>query len=94
MDLIKDYFDVTNEYVMHKLKIIVLPFLVNSEDWKRQQGGAGLGYDADNSAGLQESTPRNDIQAPDLYIPLMAYVTFILLVGLIKAFVKEEYTVE
>ena len=26
-------------------------------------------------------TPRNDLQAPDLYIPLMSFVTFILITG-------------
>ena len=26
-------------------------------------------------------TPRSDLQAPDLYIPTMAFVTFILLTG-------------
>jgi hypothetical protein len=34
--MFKDYFDVTNLYVIKKLQIIYLPFLVKSEDWKPQ----------------------------------------------------------
>ena len=30
-------------------------------------------------------TPRGDLQAPDLYIPLMSFVTFILLLGCFKS---------
>ena len=31
----KVYFDVTNTYVLHKLKLTLLPFLVKDEDWRR-----------------------------------------------------------
>lgn len=30
----KVYFDVTNSYVLHKLKIILFPFLLSKDDWK------------------------------------------------------------
>ena len=33
----KIYFDVTNKYVLHKLKIILFPFLLKEDDWKRGQ---------------------------------------------------------
>ena len=33
----KIYFDVTNQYVLHKLKIILFPFLLKEDDWKRGQ---------------------------------------------------------
>jgi len=32
---LKIYFDVTNYYVLHKLKIILFPFLLKEDDWKR-----------------------------------------------------------
>ena len=32
---LKVYFDVTNSYVLHKLKIILFPFLLKEDDWKR-----------------------------------------------------------
>ena len=36
LDLFKDYFDVTNEYVLKKTLIILLPFTVKGEDgWQR-----------------------------------------------------------
>ena len=80
LDIIKDYFDVTNRYVLNKLRIIILPITItNTDDWKRQ----GRNYDY-NQEGVP-STPRQDLQAPDLYIPLMSFVTFILLLGCFKA---------
>ena len=65
----KDYFDVTNEYVIKKLRIIYLPFTI--KDWKPLPPS----YDGTHI------TPRTDVMAPDLYIPLMSFVTFIILVG-------------
>lgn len=35
LDWIKVYFDVTNRYVLNKLRIIVLPFTLKKEDWRR-----------------------------------------------------------
>lgn len=34
-----------------------------------------------NSPGGGRSTPRTDINAPDLYLPTMAFVTYVLLTG-------------
>lgn len=46
---------------------------MKGDDWKRKSAG----YDFNN----QELTPTGDVQAPDLYIPTMFFVTFILLTG-------------
>jgi hypothetical protein len=35
----------------------------------------------DITAGQQETAEERDLQTPDLYIPLMSFVTFILLIG-------------
>ena len=35
LDSLKVYFDVTNSYVLHKLKIILFPFLIKEDNWKR-----------------------------------------------------------
>ena len=84
-DALKVYFDVTNTYVLHKLKIILLPFLVKEEEWR--QGGSMHAtvsdYDDDiDGAGVSSgNTPKNNLQAPDLYIPLMSFVTYLLLTG-------------
>ncbi|CDW81663.1 UNKNOWN [Stylonychia lemnae] len=73
LDSIKEFFDVNNSYVLKKLRIILFPVTIKGEAWKRQVGG----YDFNN----QELPPREDPQAPDLYIPLMSFVTFILITG-------------
>lgn len=83
IDGLKVYFDVTNSYVLHKLKIILFPFLLKEDDWKK---GQSQNYSI-SGAVVDENTftPRNDLQAPDLYIPLMSFVTFILITGYHKA---------
>ena len=35
LDGLKDYFDVTNEYVLKKMLIVLFPFTVKEEGWKR-----------------------------------------------------------
>jgi protein transport protein YIF1 len=80
LEFLKDYFDVTNTYVVMKLKTIYLPFLV--KEWQPET--------TYNEHGQQVSaTPRTDVQAPDLYIPLMSFVTFILLVGISEGLVSD-----
>ena len=39
-------------------------------------------------------TPRNDVQAPDLYIPLMSFVTFIVLCGSVQGFKKGSFDMQ
>jgi len=72
---------VTNQYVLQKIKIIFLPFLVKKEDWQPQTADYSYATDIGGSPQLQKPTPRNDVQAPDLYIPIMSFVTFVILVG-------------
>ncbi|CRL06987.1 CLUMA_CG020007, isoform A [Clunio marinus] len=66
---LKYYFAVDNRYVMNKLRLLFFPFA--HKDWS-------LKYDQDNP-----SQPRYDINAPDLYIPVMAYITYVVLAGFI-----------
>eukprot|EP01137_Pigoraptor_chileana_P005402 Opistho-2@48420 len=69
---LKFYFNVSNSYVLSKLKLILMP--LGHKNWARQifngQGGA------------EYAPPRDDINAPDLYIPVMAFATYVLVVGL------------
>ncbi|GAB0093710.1 protein YIF1B [Sergentomyia squamirostris] len=65
----KYYFAVDNKYVINKLRLLFFPF--THTDWS-------LKYDQDNPV-----QPRFDINAPDLYIPSMAYITYIVLAGFI-----------
>uniref|UniRef100_A0A0N5CD14 Protein YIF1 n=1 Tax=Strongyloides papillosus TaxID=174720 RepID=A0A0N5CD14_STREA len=67
---LKYYFSVSNSYVAKKLGIILLPFI--HKNWSVQTGADG-----------QPVTPKEDVNAPDLYIPLMAFITYVLLSGLV-----------
>uniref|UniRef100_A0A1I7VCX1 Protein YIF1 n=1 Tax=Loa loa TaxID=7209 RepID=A0A1I7VCX1_LOALO len=67
---LKYYFAVDNAYVGKKLALIFFPFL--HRDWT-------VKYDSSDSP----LPPRSDVNAPDLYIPLMAYVTYILFSGFV-----------
>jgi hypothetical protein len=64
------YFDVNNAYVTQKLKVLALPF--RHKGWERTVGAQGR---------LQP--PALDVNAPDLYLPSMAYITYILVVGFV-----------
>ncbi|KAJ6637978.1 Protein YIF1B [Pseudolycoriella hygida] len=66
---LKYYFAVDNKYVINKLRLLFFPF--THSDWS-------LKYDQDNPV-----QPRFDVNAPDLYIPTMAYITYVVLAGLV-----------
>lgn len=66
---LKYYFAVDNKYVINKIRLLFFPF--THRDWS-------LKYDQDNPV-----QPRYDINAPDLYIPCMAYITYVVLAGLV-----------
>jgi len=70
---LKYYFNVNNSYVFNKIKLLLCPFVHKS--WKRRIGR----YNEVDSY----VPPREDINAPDLYIPVMAFVTYILIVGFV-----------
>lgn len=67
---LKYYFAVDTNYVLKKIKLLFFPF--THSDWSVQ---------FDQSEGIQVQ-PRHDVNAPDLYIPTMSFVTYILMVGL------------
>ncbi|KAK0737524.1 YIF1-domain-containing protein [Apiosordaria backusii] len=75
---LKHYFNVTNSYVINKLFLVLFPW--RHKPWtRRQASGAG--------AGGQEAwlylPPRDDINSPDMYIPVMSIVTYVFLRTLI-----------
>lgn len=69
---LKYYFAVSNEYVLKKLNLLLFPF--KNPSWNRLQV-------ATQTQPVLFAPPRDDINAPDMYIPTMAFVTFILLIG-------------
>ncbi|XP_035169985.1 protein YIF1B-B-like [Oxyura jamaicensis] len=65
---LKYYFAVDTVYVGRKLGLLVFPF--GHQDWQvRYQQDAPV-------------APRFDVNAPDLYIPAMAFITYLLVAGL------------
>ncbi|KAK7273218.1 hypothetical protein RIF29_14267 [Crotalaria pallida] len=67
------YFQVNDHYVKNKLKVVLFPFLHRGH-WTRitEPVGGRLSY----------KPPIYDINAPDLYIPLMAFGTYLILAGI------------
>ncbi|XP_053253589.1 protein YIF1B [Podarcis raffonei] len=65
---LKYYFAVDTVYVGRKLGLLLFPFL--HQDWQVQ-------YQQDTPVA-----PRFDVNAPDLYIPVMAFITYVLVAGL------------
>ena len=66
--VLRYYFEVNNRYVLHKLRLLLLPY--RHKDWERK-----------GSPGGGPRPPSEDVNAPDLYLPLMAYVTYAIVVG-------------
>ncbi|XP_059941506.1 protein YIF1B isoform X1 [Mesoplodon densirostris] len=65
---LKCYFAVDTTYVGKKLGLLLFPYL--HQDWEVQ-------YQQDTPVA-----PRFDVNAPDLYIPAMAFITYVLVAGL------------
>lgn len=70
------YFNVSNSYVVHKLRVILFP-------WTHKPWSRGIKRSEVNGAMEGYKPPREDVNAPDMYIPLMAFVTYILLAALL-----------
>jgi hypothetical protein len=99
---LKHYFNVSNSYVLGKIALVLFPW--RHRRWSRIQrlngdGGGSAGgaaappAAANGGADALYLPPREDINSPDLYIPLMALVTYILLstllAGMRRAFHPE-----
>eukprot|EP00941_MAST-03F_sp_MAST-3F-sp1_P002739 g2739.t1 len=83
----KYHFDVDQYYVMNKLKLLLYP---KQTSWarKQKQGDGGTQYQRKSSdAGLKSEVtmapPREDVNAPDMYIPLMAFTTYAIISSLL-----------
>ncbi|KAF9590197.1 hypothetical protein IFM89_031852 [Coptis chinensis] len=75
------YFQVNGQYVRNKLKVILFPFLHRGH-WTRitEPVGGRLSY----------KPPSFDINAPDLYTPLMSYGTYVVLAGFTLALLESK----
>jgi len=68
---LKYYFNVNNSYVINKIRLVLFP--LRHKSWKRR-----IHRQAEGESYLP---PRDDINAPDLYIPTMAFVSYVLVVA-------------
>lgn len=68
---LKHYFNVSNSYVVSKLLLVLFPW--RHRPWVRKQAISATGQEG------MYLPPREDINSPDMYIPVMAFVTYILL---------------
>lgn len=80
---LQQLFSVGHSFVLRKLLLLMCPF------FKRSQGSpstpwGGEGQDATGSDGL-----KADIEEADLYIPCMAYVTYVLVYGMQRGVHKD-----
>ncbi|TFY73779.1 hypothetical protein EWM64_g10233 [Hericium alpestre] len=66
---LKHHFNVSNSYVIRKLQLLLFPW--RHRPWTRKMRRSEQGQG-------EFQPPREDINAPDLYIPTMAFVTYIL----------------
>jgi hypothetical protein len=73
---LRSYFAVDNSYVRTKLVRVLFPFA--HRNWSRLEISGG---DGDSAV---YATPTKDTNAPDLYIPLMGAITFVLIVSFVK----------
>ncbi|KAI0682389.1 YIF1-domain-containing protein [Cytidiella melzeri] len=70
---VKHHFNVSNSYVIKKLQVVLFPW--RHKPWSRKVTRLENGQS-------EWAPPREDINSPDLYIPSMALVTYILLAAL------------
>ncbi|CAL4107876.1 unnamed protein product, partial [Meganyctiphanes norvegica] len=68
MTKVKYYFAVDTQYVLKKLQLLFFPF--THSDWS-------VHYEQEEPV-----QPRLEINAPDLYIPVMGVVTYVLVAGI------------
>ncbi|KAJ1974378.1 Transport protein yif1 [Dimargaris verticillata] len=77
VSMLRHYFNVSNSYVLKKIQLLLFPF--GRKHWARlvqrsEHTGHTTGY----------KPPREDLNSPDLYIPVMALITYVLLVGIVS----------
>lgn len=87
---LKHYFNVSNSYVLNKLLLVLFPW--RHKPWSRQQARLTAATPGPNGQISQQQyssmflPPRDDLNSPDMYIPVMALVTYILLTSMLAGF--------
>ncbi|CAJ1353279.1 unnamed protein product [Effrenium voratum] len=80
---LQQLFNVGHSYVLRKLVVLMCPFLK-----MKQEGNASWESPGDISECRRSVGPdglKVDVDQPDLYIPVMSYVTYVLIYGLLAS---------
>lgn len=78
-DIIRPYFNVDNTYILNKFKLLFLPFLQKG-DWK-SEGEENYMSSSMEYEEFKSEKSQIDPFSVDLYLPIMALVTFTQVVG-------------
>jgi protein transport protein YIF1 len=71
----KYFFNVSTSYVLTKLRVLLFPF--------RQRTWTRLPHRSESSGQMEGyKSPRDDVNAPDLYIPSMSVITFVIVANI------------
>ncbi|KAG5643672.1 hypothetical protein DXG03_000503 [Asterophora parasitica] len=92
---LKHHFNVSNSYVIRKIRLILFPWPHKPSAWRRKVvavSSPSANPSNPSAAQVEWAPPRDDLNAPDLYIPLMALVTYILLCALHAGLQKQFHT--
>lgn len=85
---IQYYFKVSNSYVFRKILLILFPY--RNKNWTRVLASdIGAPSPVGGESGPGFVPPTHDINAPDLYIPIMSFMTYILLWASIQGINKQ-----
>ena len=89
---VRRYFRVDNAYVKAKLALLLVPF---NKNFSKQQYQFGIDDGSSGADGGTVLPPTSDVCAYDLYIPLMAVITYVSLSGFVcglqQSTLKPEY---
>ncbi|GBG26967.1 Protein YIF1B [Hondaea fermentalgiana] len=81
------YFHVDNRYVIRKLGLLIFPW--RHRQWARIRfNDESMNNDPSAPRTIDFAPPIGDVNAPDLYLPTMASITYILFIGLLKGTTK------
>jgi hypothetical protein len=91
---LKVYFAVNNSYVVKKLKMVLYPMgEKKQQNWMRKSAEEP-GYEQSTDIRSKWMLPKDDTCAPDLYIPLMSFLTYVLLHGLYSGMGGSDFSPE
>jgi hypothetical protein len=80
------HFAVSNSYVFRKIALVLYPF--KNKQWARLNAD-----DGNNGAFYKKALPKDDVNAPDLYLPFMAFITYVLLFAYLQG-TENQFTPE